>query len=189
MDTNPFANNRQQSATPEYLKPTQGGAGAAGAVNGVSNMVKALMAGDQKFRQQGGGLGAVNPNTTTGGPSVGAPMSLSPPSPGPSADVANDRAATAATGMVGASGMPGSSAGTPFDLGTAPLTNGGPFGAGPMPSSGVPMGNNLPQNADMMRGMGQMRTAEINNPFVMGSRPMMGMDPVSQALMSPIPGM
>ena len=84
MDMSPFANSQQQQPTPDYLRQTQGG-GAGGA---VSNMVKAIMDGNNKFRQRGGmsgsvGQPALNPTTTTGGPSVGAPLSLTPPTSGP----------------------------------------------------------------------------------------------------------
>ncbi len=186
MDTSPFANNRNQgNDMDDYLKPTQGGAGMAGAVNGVSNMVKALMAGDQKFRQQGGMAGAPNPTTTTGGPSVGQPMSLAPPAPGPSADVAQDRAAGAATSMVGGgSAGPMPMAPSPFDVGTSPVVNGGPFGG-----AGMPMGMTGP-TSDMSMGGGGMSFGlpKSNNPWSMGAAPLSGMDPVSRALMSPIPG-
>lgn len=138
-DMSPFANNNSQSAIPDYLKPTaNGGAGTAGAVNGVGNMVKALMAGDQKFRQQQGGAPGAAPQSTM---APGAPMSLAPPMPGPSADIAQDQAAGAAASMVG----------------------------------------RPPMQPGMTPGMN-------NNPFVGGASPVT-VDPVTQALMSPIPGM
>ena len=82
MDMNPFANTMTpQPQQPDYTKqdknPTVPGA--------ISNMVKAIMAGNNKFNQQRGALGdrvaaAASPATPPG-----PPMSLAPPAPGPSA--------------------------------------------------------------------------------------------------------
>lgn len=82
MDMSPFANSQQlqQPQTPNYLAQDSNNPTVAG---GVSNMVKALMAGNQQFQQRQ--RSAPNPTTTTGGPSIGAPMSLTPPAPGPMA--------------------------------------------------------------------------------------------------------
>lgn len=80
MDMNPFATNAnglQQASTPDFLKPQPNNPTWAG---GVSNMVKALMDGNNKFNaRQAMSATAPNPLTTTGGPSVGAPLSLTPP--------------------------------------------------------------------------------------------------------------
>lgn len=89
MDTNPFATNPlgaagAQPAAPGYLQPQAGG----GLPGNISNMVKAIMAGNAEhqaqMQKQGGAQGQMpmNPSTTTGGPSVGAPMSLAPPAGG-----------------------------------------------------------------------------------------------------------
>jgi|SRR5882724_1477867 len=85
MDTNPFAMspNAAQPQTPSYLQPQ----GPTTSMPGnISNMVKAIMAGNAQHQmqqqRQGAAMGAPNPMTTTGGPSVGAPMSLAPPAGG-----------------------------------------------------------------------------------------------------------
>jgi hypothetical protein len=66
--------------TPSYLEQDPTNPTAAGAVN---NMVRALMSGDANFRnRQAANATSMNPTTTTGGPSVGAPLSLAPPAPG-----------------------------------------------------------------------------------------------------------
>lgn len=111
MDTNPFAmspNAQQQPTTPAYLKQQPDNPTWPGAVN---NMVKALMDGNNQFKQrQAMGSGAqgnpqLNPQTTTGGPSVGAPTSLAPPPPPPMpAALPNDPAAMSA-GMASAGPM------------------------------------------------------------------------------------
>lgn len=70
--------NQQTMApqTPDYLKQTTGG----GAPGVVSNMVKALVDGNNKFKQ-GGGV-APNVGSATSYEAPGAPMSLAPPAPG-----------------------------------------------------------------------------------------------------------
>lgn len=85
MDTNPFATNPGAgvSQTPSYLQPQ----GPTTSMPGnISNMVKAIMAGNAQHqaqqKAQGAVMGAPNPMTTTGGPSVGAPTSLAPPAGG-----------------------------------------------------------------------------------------------------------
>lgn len=85
MDTNPFATNpgTAGSTTPSYLQPQ---APTTSMPGNISNMVKAIMAGNAQHqaqqKAQGAVMGAPNPMTTTGGPSVGAPMSLAPPAGG-----------------------------------------------------------------------------------------------------------
>lgn len=64
--------------TPDYLKQTTGG----GAPGVVSNMVKALVDGDNKFKQQGGVSAPTNVGSATSYEAPGAPMSLAPPAPG-----------------------------------------------------------------------------------------------------------
>src|SRR6266849_10839123 len=80
---NPITPQQPQTsnpAIPGYLQPQQGG----GLPGNISNMVKAIMAGNaehQALQQKQGSLLGQSPinNTSTGGPSVGAPMSLAPP--------------------------------------------------------------------------------------------------------------
>lgn len=98
MDMSPFANNNQQqpSMTPDYLKQSKGG----GAPGVVSNMVKAIMDGNNKFQQRGSGIGGMfsGMGGTPGGAVPGAtgptsfggtagPMPLATPSPSPNAAV------------------------------------------------------------------------------------------------------
>lgn len=155
MDTNPFATNnpatQQTPQTSPYLQQQPNNGTVAG---GVSNMIKALMQGNQNYQQRQQGMQGAqgnqpmqsNPTTTTGGPSVGQPMSLSPP--------------TDPSAMTGGLGQ----------------TPGLPGGAGPAaPLS--PMTQSLFPNP---AGGGASMTP--------GMTPPMGMDPVTQALMSPIPG-
>lgn len=88
MDTNPFATNPSMSPsgqTPGYLQPQSATTSVPG---NISNMVKAIMAGNAQhqaqMQRQNATMGAppINPTTTTGGPSVGAPTSLAPPAGG-----------------------------------------------------------------------------------------------------------
>lgn len=73
----PAMQNQQRMAppTPDYLKQDASNGTAPGV---VSNMVKALVDGNNKFKQ--GGAGAVTPNvgSATSYEAPGAPMSLSP---------------------------------------------------------------------------------------------------------------
>lgn len=111
MDMNPFANNNQQtmSQTPDYLE--QNPRANASVPGAVSNMVKAIMDGNNKFQQRAGMTGdggapgsaiAGASGPTSFGGSAG-PMPLAPSPSAPNAPVA----------------------GAPTSL-TAPLTNGGP---------------------------------------------------------------
>lgn len=75
IDQNPFANmsgGNQNYQTPDYLKPTQAG----GLGNNISNMMKALVAGNQQYQQRMRGQGGMQ-----GQPQMapGAPMNLAPP--------------------------------------------------------------------------------------------------------------
>lgn len=125
MDMNPFANNNSQTqqATPDYLKQdpransTMGGA--------IGNMVKAIMDGNNKFKQQAGATGpggmpgsaipgATGP-TSFGGPA--GPMSLTP----------------SMAPMNGRSGVPPMTPSPPSPTMTSLSANAG--NAGPMPTA------------------------------------------------------
>src|SRR5258707_9643232 len=132
MDTNPFATNpgTAGAATPSYLQPQ----GPTTSMPGnISNMVKAIMAGNaqhQAQQQKQGALLGQSPinNTTTGGPSVGAPMSLTPP--------------TSPAGMTGGAGSAAPPVTSPSD-GTGGSPMGGamlPPGAGGGAMPGMPNG-------------------------------------------------
>ncbi len=115
MDMNPFANNQpqQQSMTPDYLKQDKNGT----TPGVISNMVKALVDGNNRFQ-------ARNPAQANAGGAPGAPLSLAPDSPGPSAPM------TGAAPMSGtAPQMAQTQTATPFETGASPL----PFASGPAP--------------------------------------------------------
>lgn len=138
MDTNPFANNDAQQQTPSYLQQTNNPSMAGAA----SNMVKALMAGNQQFQAKQG----ANPMGAAGdGQWVG-------------------------TSSVGGAPLAGYSGVTP---GQAPM---------PQAAPAVP-----PQTAQGMQGGVPMGSPSAS-PFMTGAPPAT-VDPVTQALMSPIPGM
>ncbi len=126
MDTNPFATNPGIAAsgqTPSYLQPQ----GPTTSMPGnISNMVKAIMAGNAQHQaqqqKQGALLGQspINNTTTTGGPSVGAPMSLAPP--------------TAPASMTGGAGSAAPPVTAPSDGAGSPMGN--PMGGAMLPSGG-----------------------------------------------------
>lgn len=131
MDTNPFATNpgTAGSATPSYLQPQ---APTTSMPGNISNMVKAIMAGNaqhQAQQQKQGSILGQSPinNTTTGGPSVGAPMSLAPPT--------SPAAMTGGAGSAPPPPMPPPSDGGGSPMGGAMLP---PGGGGAMP--GMPNG-------------------------------------------------
>jgi len=144
MDTNPFAMSpnspQQQSATPSYLQPQ----GATTSMPGnISNMVKAIMAGNAQHQMQQQRQGAVtgaNPMTTTGGPSVGAPQSLAPPAPGMAPGMPSPPAPPPPvdpSAMTGGAGSMPPPMPPPMDPGGA-LPGMGTGMAGPMPGMGMP---------------------------------------------------
>lgn len=87
MDMNPFANNNVQTmtGTPDYLKQNQRPGGAPGV---VSNMVKAIMDGNNKFNQMGSKTGPAGVpgaaiSGATGPTSFGGSAGPMPLAPGP----------------------------------------------------------------------------------------------------------
>lgn len=135
MDMSPFATNplgagAAQPQTPGYLQPQQGG----GVAGNISNMVKAIMAGNaehQALQQKQGSLLGQSPinNTTTGGPSVGAPMSLAPP--------------TNPAGMTGAAGSTAPPVTAPSDG-----VGGSPMGGAMLPPGGGAAMPGMPNGVD-----------------------------------------
>lgn len=111
MDTNPFATSplapqsKQAYQTPEYLKPGQN----SSLSGGISNMVKALMDGNSKFKARTAGEAAPS--------APGAPLSLAPPTPSSSADPMG--VPEPSTPMPAAPPM--TVAGSPFDKGAPPM--------------------------------------------------------------------
>lgn len=144
MDTSPFANNNpQQQQPPEYLKQANNPSMAGAA----SNMVKALLSGNQQFQAKqnamggGGAMGPAGDGQWQGTMSVGgAPLA----------------GYSGVTPQMSAPQMPPPQA--------AGMQGGVPTGAGPMGGGQAP------------------------SPFMAGAPPVT-VDPITQALMSPIPGM
>lgn len=140
MDTNPFATNpgTAGAATPSYLQPQ----GPTTSMPGnISNMVKAIMAGNaqhQAQQQKQGALLGQSPinNTTTGGPSVGAPMSLAPP--------------TSPAGMTGGAGNAAPSVTAPSDGVGSPMGNpmASPMGGAMLPPGGGAAMPGMPNGID-----------------------------------------
>lgn len=104
MDMSPFANNNPQ-ATPDYLKQTKTGS----MTGAVSNMVKALMDGNNKFQARQNSMGGTTPNVGSAASyeAPGQPMSLAPPgaAPGPLSG-----------------GPPAPPPQSPFEQGTSPMS-------------------------------------------------------------------
>ena len=82
MDTNAFASTGG-APTPSMTPATKANNGTI--PGGISSVLQALMAGNNQYQQQQQRQAAMNgtqqlqnPATTTGGPSVGMPMPLSP---------------------------------------------------------------------------------------------------------------
>jgi hypothetical protein len=82
MNANAGAPSMSPGATPSYLQQQPSNPTWAG---GAANMIKALMQGNNNFNRRAGASPGMPPApaTTTGGPSVGAPMLLAPPAPQP----------------------------------------------------------------------------------------------------------
>lgn len=138
MDTNPFANNAaQQQQPPSYLQQTNNPSMAGAA----SNMIKALMAGNQQYQAKQAAMGGNNPTGPAGDGQWQGTMSL------------------------GGAPLAGYSGVTPGQAPVPPQTSQDMQG-------GVPMPQPRPQQS----------------PFMAGAPPAT-VDPVTQALMSPIPGM
>jgi hypothetical protein len=144
MDMNPFANNNQQAmgGTPDYLK--QNPRANASMPGAVSNMVKAIMEGNNKFQQRGGmggspgGAipGASGPTSFGGG---AGPMPLAGGGAGPGMSAGPMAPAMAPTSPDIAAATSGSTGPTSpamssFEGGAAPV----PFGSAP----GIMAGNN-----------------------------------------------
>jgi len=143
LDTNPNANMvtpQPQAQTPSYLQQ-QNNPSAAGAVN---NMVRALMAGNDQYKQA---------HPTPQGPVPLAAGSAIPGAMGP----------TSVGGMNGPMPLMGA---------TNPATMTGGMGSAPIPTPAP-----------------RPDAAPVQPPFPAGPTNPVAMDPVSQALMSQIPGM
>lgn len=135
MDTNQFANSG--GGSPQTQNPTQ--PPITTPVNGVAAMIKAMMDGNDSFKNSQTALPAGSQVPHTAGPtSVGGPNGPSPLSPG-----------------------------------TNPAAMSGGFAG--MPQQGA-------------AGMAGMPVGGAGGIFTQGGSPV-SMDPVTQALMSPIPGM
>src|SRR5712671_3876269 len=138
MDTNPFATNPGTAAsgqTPGYLQPQ---APTTSVPGNISNMVKAIMAGNAQHQAQMQrqnatmGTSPINPTTTTGGPSVGAPTSLAPPAPGMASPPAPPPPVDPAAMTGGAGGV------MPPPMGAGSPLPGMGMPAGPMAGMGMP---------------------------------------------------
>lgn len=167
MDTNPFAvsPNAQQSQQPLQMSPI-GASTVTSAPGGVAAMVKAIMDGNNQYKQRQGQMppagGPGGPLGAMSGPPPGPPMSLAPTNPGP---------------MAG-----------------GPMMQNLPFNPNAPQAPGPDMLHHPGQPQPPMQNMsGGMPTPD---PFSQGAPPIPGLmpqqqggDPVTQALFSPIPGM
>jgi hypothetical protein len=164
MDTSAIASTsgataQPAAATPGYLQPQPNNPTYPGA---IANMIKAIMSGNDDYKaqqakqaQNQGQMAMNNPTTTTGGPSVGQPMSLTPPT-----DPATMTAGLGQTNPASAFPTP-----PPQSMSPNPTPAAGPMG----PMTPVPM--SMPPDPA----------------FTNGASPV-SVDPVTQALFSPIPG-
>ena len=165
MDTNPFAVDplqQKQTSTPSYLQQMNNPT----YTGAISNMIKAIVQGNNEYRQRQG-LGGF---TSSG---VGQPMNISPSLP---QDPTNPLG-TGTSQPIGftPSGAP-PAASTP-DMGfttSTPTPSPMPASFTPPPSTPAPPASGTP--------VGGIKMPQFSSGFS-------SVDPVTQALMSPIPGM
>lgn len=147
--------------------------------NGMASIVKALMDGNSAYRQQQGGQPSPGPSLV---PGSAVPGAMGPTSMG-------GRAGPAPLTDPGAM-MPGLGAGPPPQASMPPT--GGPPGAGgpvPMPMPRPEFGAGAPpMDPTALAGSGLPQTPGMPPSSMLATAGAPGVDPMTQALMSPIPG-
>jgi hypothetical protein len=174
---------QQAGTTPQYLQQTNNPT----YTSAISNMIKAIMQGNNQYRQQHGLNGGVGNGGFTSS-TVGQPMNITPSLP-------QDPTNALGTGVsqpIGftPTGAPPALPAPSTGFRTAPLNSGANGGAffspSPAPSTASGDGSFSPSPASPAVGspVGGIQMPQFGGGGFSGA-----VDPVTQALMSPIPGM